>query len=594
MKALELTVRPARSRVPGPRGVHMTSSSRRLLWVTALTAALLVPGTGSAGAHEHPTPTELAAPGVVYVEASARVEVALVEHQLSTDGPPLVIVQMTSNPVLASASGFLVDPTGAVVTSGEIRQPTDADLERSTIYGINEAFRNRYGARAPLSGDLFNRQRVGPATDPLQQRLEACYPPHRSNEDGGCVVRVTPTFTVYPYVTSQEEYGQLEAELLPGSTADVAVLQVRAGSGFPTVPLGESTENASALAALGFEGIPGAEHEQRQVNAHLAEAGGTVFKTENLDEKETKASVELAAGLKAGMRGGPLVAESGRVVGFAVPTADSGPPPASPGGLVDAGTIREVLDAAGVTPRQGPVDNSFETASHAFKNGGYASAIPALEDTLELFPGHALAAANLAEAEKNVAAGTPGAAPPTEGSSSAATESEAAFPWTVVVAGVAAALLLATLALIVLRRRRKGPAPGAAVRSGTPTPGPHTPGTAKPGTVSSRDGRPPEGTPASPSRAAPAHRERQKVPSGPAGAGTGAVSVIEARGAAPGDAPSGAVPGQRAAAAVDDGSRSASRVLPTTAEDSQTFCTSCGAALGPHHKFCGRCGRPTG
>src|SRR5687768_4483271 len=58
-----------------PRGVHMTRFPRRLLWVGALTAALLVPGTGSAGAHEHPTPTELAAPGVVYVETRARVEV---------------------------------------------------------------------------------------------------------------------------------------------------------------------------------------------------------------------------------------------------------------------------------------------------------------------------------------------------------------------------------------------------------------------------------------------------------------------------------------------------------------------------------------
>jgi hypothetical protein len=569
----------------------MTRFPRRLLWVGALTAALLVPGTGSAGAHEHPTPTELAAPGVVYVETRARVEVSLVEHQRSADGPPLVIVQSTSNPVLASASGFLVDPTGAVVTSGEIHEPTDADLERASIYGINEAFQDRYGARAPLSGNLFSRQQVGPASDPLQQRLEACYPPHRTNSDGGCVVRVTPSYTVYPYVTSQEKYGQLEAELLPGSNSDVAVLQVRAGSGFPTVPLGESTEGASALAALGFGGIPGEEHEQRTINAHLAETGGAVFKTENLDEKETKASVDLAAGLKSGMRGGPLVAESGRVVGFAVPTADSGPPPAAPGRLVDAGTIREVLDEAGVTPRQGPVDNSFERASHAFKNGGFSAAIPNLEDTLELFPGHALAAANLAEAEKNVAAGTPGAAPPAQGSSTA-TDSEAAFPWTVVLVAVAAALLLAAVALIALRRRRRGPAPDGAARGDTPTPGPRKPATAKPGTVRSGDGRPREGAPGSPSRAATDHRERQKVPSGPTGAGP--VSVIEARGAAPEAAPSRAVPEQRAMDAVGDGSRGASRAFSPPAEGSQAFCTSCGAALGPHHKFCGRCGRPTG
>ena len=72
-----------------------------------------------------------------------------------------------------------------------------------------------------MTGDPFTRQQIGdPATNRLQQRLDACYPPHTTNDAGGCVVRVTPTYTVYPYVSSQEEYGQLEAELLPESTSD--------------------------------------------------------------------------------------------------------------------------------------------------------------------------------------------------------------------------------------------------------------------------------------------------------------------------------------------------------------------------------------
>ena len=569
----------------------MTGPRRRLRWVVAFTAALLVSGTGPAGAHEHPTPTERAAPGVVYVEAGADVEVSLVEHlQSDPGGVHIRIIQSTAKPVLGAASGFVVDPTGSVVTSGGIAA---FDSDKAAVYAINMAFQARYGNEAPLTGDPFTRQVIGdPATNRLQQRLEACYPPHATNDAGGCVVRVTPTYTVYPYVTSQEEYGQLEAELLPASTSDVAVLRVRGASGMPTVELGESTEGASALAALGFEGIPGAQYQLRAINAHLAETGGTVFKTEGLDEKETTASVDLAAGLTAGLRGGPLVAESGRVVGFAVPEADSGPPPAAPGRLVDAGAIREVLDAAGVTPRQGPVDTSFERASHAFKNGGFAAAIPNLQDTLELFPGHALAAANLAEAEKNVAAGTPGAPAPAEGSS-VVTGTGAGFPWTVVLSAVVAVLVLAAVALIVLSRRRKPSGPAGAARGRSPSPGPSKPekgrsGTAKSGTVRSRDG-----TPGSPSRTATGLRERPKVPSGVTG--TAAVSVIEGRGAGAGAAPSTSVPAPRATDAVSDGSPSASQaVVAPTAADSQAFCTSCGAALGPHHKFCGRCGRPTG
>jgi hypothetical protein len=575
----------------------MTSSRRRLPWVVAFTAALLVSGAGPAGAHEHPTPTERAAPGVVYVEAGADVEVSLVEHlQSDPGGVHIRIIQSTAEPVLAAASGFVVDPTGSVVTTGAI---TAFDAEKAAVYAINMAFQARYGNEAPLTGDPFTRQVIGdPATNRLQQRLAACYPPHTTNDAGGCVVRVTPTYTVYPYVSSQEEFGQLAAELSPASTSDVAVLRVRGASGMPTVDLGESTEGASALAALGFEGIPGAQYQQRTINAHLAETGGTVFKTVDLDEKETTASIDMAAGLKTGMQGGPLVAESGQVVGFAVPDADSGPPPAAPGRLVDAGAIREVLDAAGITPRQGPVDASFERASHAFKNGGFAAAIPNLEDTLELFPGHALAAANLAVAEQNVAAGTPGAAPPAAGSS-ASTGTEAGFPWTIVLSAVAAVLVLAAVALVVLRRRRKAPGPGGAVRGGTPSSGPlkpgsGRPGTAKPGTVRSREARPRDGAPGSPSRSATGLRERPKVPSGVTGAG--AVSVIEGRGAGAVAAPATSVPEQRAADAIGDGSRSAASqaLVAPSAEDSQAFCTACGAALGPHHKFCGRCGRPTG
>jgi Trypsin-like peptidase domain len=574
------------SPAPGLCGVHMTGPRRRLLWVVALTSALLVPGAGPASAHTHPTPTELAAPGVVYVEAGARVEVALVEHQ--RPAPHITIVQSSSNPVLASASGFVVDPTGAVVTSGVIRKPTGADLDRARIYAVNDAFQKRYGARVHLSDDLFSRQRIGSAADPLQQRLEACYPPNHTNDAGGCVVSVTPTFVVYPYVTDQAKYGRLTAELLPSSTSDVALVRVRAASGLPTVPLDDSRKGAHALAALGFTGIPDGRRKELQINAHLAEPGGNVFKTKDLDEKEAKASVDLAAGLKAGMRGGPLVAESGRVVGFAVPDADSGPPPAPPGRLVDVGAIREVLAKEKITPRQGPVDSTFEAASHAYKNKGYATAIPNLEKTLELFPGHAIAASNLADAKQKVAAGTPGPTP--AGSSSPAVNGNGSdFPWLLVLLAVAVALVLAVVGAVVLRnRRRRLPPPAGGVPS---SPGPP---------------RPREGQPVTPSGPAVGARERHAVSSQIAGSGTGAggIAVIEAGGSSPsrtGPAPSGApsraVAGQAPATGARDGSR-ASRVSPAAttgaAKGRSLFCTSCGSPRAPEHRFCGRCGAPAG
>jgi hypothetical protein len=561
----------------------MTGRRRRLLWVVAFTAALLVPMTAPADAHTHPTPTELAAPGVVYVEAGAQVEVSLVEHQ--RPAPHLTIVQSSSTPVLHSASGFVVDPTGAVVTSGEIRKPTDADLDRARIYAVNEAFKKRYGARVPMSDDLFARQSVAPEADPLQQRLEACYPPNTTNDAGGCVVSVTPTYVVYPYVSDQVKYGRLPAELLPSSTPDVALVRVRAISGLPTVPLGDSRAGAQALAALGFEGIPDKTHEEKKINAHLAEPGSDVLKTKDLDEKEAAAAVELAAGLKAGMRGGPLVSERGEVIGFLVSDADSGPPPAASGRLVDVSAIRKVLIAEKITPRQGPVDSTFEAASHNYKNKEYAAAIPNLEKTVELFPGHAIAAANLADAKAQVAAGTPGASPSTQASAAAGSGSTNGFPWLLVLLVVAALLLLAVaVALLLRRRRRQEPTPAG----GLPTP-PRTP-------------KPREGQPAGAPRPAAGGRDGRAVPSSAVpGPGAGGVAVIEGGGSSPsrvGPAPSGApsraVAGHAPATDARDASRRASRVSPAPATGRSAFCTSCGSPLAAEHRFCGRCGAPAG
>src|SRR3712207_1558976 len=112
----------------------MSRHRRRIPWVVAGAAALLVSGALPAGAHEHPTPTERAAPGVVYVEARAQVEVALVEHlQADPEGVHIEIIQSSSTPVLESASGFVVEPTGTIVTTGEL---TETDLDRARVYGI--------------------------------------------------------------------------------------------------------------------------------------------------------------------------------------------------------------------------------------------------------------------------------------------------------------------------------------------------------------------------------------------------------------------------------------------------------------------------
>ena len=69
-------------------------------------------------------------------------------------------------------------------------------------------------------------------------------------------MRAVLDLVVYPYVTSQQRYGNLKAEVLPGATKDVAVLRVRGANSMPTVAVAQSLVGASALGVLGFTGVP--------------------------------------------------------------------------------------------------------------------------------------------------------------------------------------------------------------------------------------------------------------------------------------------------------------------------------------------------
>ena len=86
----------------------MTGRRSRYIYAgVAVVLALVLGPAPLAWAHKHPTPTERAAPAVVWVEARARVEVALIEHRPVGDpsGVHIGIIQSVWNPVLASASG---------------------------------------------------------------------------------------------------------------------------------------------------------------------------------------------------------------------------------------------------------------------------------------------------------------------------------------------------------------------------------------------------------------------------------------------------------------------------------------------------------
>lgn len=565
----------------------------RLPLVGAVTLVLLAAGTAPVEAHDHPTPIERAAPGVVFVEARAKVEVALIEHRQVGDefGIHIGIVQSTWNPVLSAASGFFVDPNGAIVTAGSI---TAQDLDRAKVYAVNQAFHQRYGAAAPLPRDPFAQQHIGPASNRNEQRLQACYPPNRTNDAGGCVIRATLDVVVYPYVTSQQRYGTLRAEVLPGGTKDVAVLRVRGANSMPTVAVARSTAGASALGVLGFTGVPGPKSDLLAIDQHLQQKGGTALRTTPKDAKDRTDAAALKQALGRGIAGGPVVAESGQVIGMIPAAAAAGQ--AAPK-LVTATTIQQVLKAARVAPHGSPVDNSYEAAMHLFKNGGYAAAIPQFTRALQLFPGHYRASANLAVAKAR--AGTGGAATPapTSTGSGSATATSGVQQWLLVALALGA--LVAALVALVLRGRqrrasaKKAPAAvpstfrAAPVPAGKMSSARHAPGA--PGSPAAGDG-----TRAGQRAAASTVRGPAKGgPASPSQARTPHTSAARASTASASPAPVATPPGPLARGREARGSETRGSESHRSTTGGR-FCTSCGAQLAPQHRFCGSCGEPVG
>jgi hypothetical protein len=417
----------------------------RIAMIGLTGAMLLIVTVGSpAAGHTHPTPVELDSPAVVRVETYARVSISLIEH--NRVGKHIGLLQRTYQPLLASGSGFAVDGAGSIVTSGKL---VDVDLRRAEIYAANKIFNERYGAAAPLPADPFGEQTIKD-TDPTDRtagRLRRCYRPNSTDDTGGCVAFTTLVVKVLPFVSDQKRYGNLDATVAyppSGTAGDVVVLKVGASS-MPTVNLARSTEGVAAFSTLGFVEPPLNVSALKSVEGHFIGAGATQVKRDEFFEP-------LRADMAAGMLGGPVVGERGQVVGFLTERsgAGKGAPPSL--GLIGPEAIRKALAAVGVTPHRGPTDIAYETALHNYKNKRYTPAVPNLTQTLNLYPGHALATAALADAnrKKGTAEEAVDQGLPVQNRGSTVWWGS----WYVWAAAAAVALLLAALAVLLVRRRR--------------------------------------------------------------------------------------------------------------------------------------------
>jgi len=497
--------------------------------VILLAATLALPfglGVAPAAAHKHPGAPVVAEPAVVYVETSVLTRISVSERGF---GGTVTTPYQRSFPI-GKGSGFVVNPDGTVVT---VSRAVGSGLGGADIDAVANRFQEEYrDLKIPVG---FVRTGFKAVLESPDSSRRGCFDTDATRS--ACVDFARPAFRVFPYVAGST--AGLKATVVHAGKAggEVAVLKVDAKEGMPSANLASSSTTAVPFTVLGFTRPVAGQDRPQSVSGHFKTGQGSRV----LDPKETKVG-DLVAKLDAGLAGGPLVNDEGRVIGLAS---------AAGAGKLDirfVEAIRDQLKANGVQATQGPVDSAFAEAKGYFDARHYAPAVTRLQDVLRLYPQHALAR-QLLDTAVAKAGGMEDLHPRNTGAATSGGSERGLLFWGAVAAGV---LLLAGLALAVAFRGRllRRPAPREA------------PATA---------GRP----------ASAAPRGTVKVgPAPPGGPQPGSRSQEP-----PGD---GVVTG----ASVGAGSRGQMqvRMAKDLTGSRPSFCTQCGKPLAVGHRFCGFCG----
>jgi S1-C subfamily serine protease len=523
----------------------MRSAGRRkaLISCTVLATLCLFPGLAAAQSAS-PTVTgpssveravTLASPAVVFIDTSVSIHIRLI-YQNPNAVSGLGSLDRTYSLDYATGSGFVVSPTGVVVTASHVVEPDEQSLRN---YAANrlilEGYGYNYGGGSPFDQYYLNYRYQ-------TQLLRQCY------KGVACTFKITPIETVYSAV----DIAQMQlpkgtpARILTSTgfeNTDVAILQVN-GTNMPTVPLADTATNLSPgdeVVALGF---PGTSRDALQTG--VTQPNKVFGRVSNVRPQGTSNLIEVDANIQRGMSGGPVIDDSGKVVGLISFSLIQSSGESGAKYLRTVDDIKAALADAGVTAERGTVDDAFAKAMDLFWANHFTAAVPELERVQALSPGHPLATEYLADAQAK--AGTAADVPVAEATTSGG---GGGFPvWAI---GAIAAAVVVVLLFVVLASRRKRPAPAVAAVSSIAPP---------PSAV---------GTPAPPPAA-----EAAKVGFQPPPAAT----------APPAAPPPEATPPPPTVSDVEQ--------HPIEDGGGTKYCGSCGHELDPAMRFCSNCGRAVG
>ena len=510
-----------------------------LLLIPPLT--LFAPGVASAQVTP-PSPTEkavtLASPAVVFIDLSVKLNVVLTFSNPNTVSG-LGSLNRTYSFDYATGSGFVVTPSGAIVTASHVVEPEQQTMQN---YGANKMVLEGYGYSYPTNtSSPFDQY-----TLPLAYRnrlLQQCY------KGIACRFTITPLVTVFsPVDIAQTQLPKGAPARVLTSTGfentDVAVLQVN-GANMPTAALATTAGDLATGAEVTALGFPGSSRDALATGqTQPAKVFGHVS---NIRSEGTSKLIEVDANIEPGMSGGPAVNATGEVIGLIsfYLRQSSGESGAKYLRTID--DIRLALADAGVTPARGPVDDAFAKGMDLYWANHFTAAVPEFERALALYDGFPLAKEFLSDSQAK--AGTAEDVPLAT-ASPAGGGGGGGFPaWAI--GAIAAGAIVVLLAVVLVTRRRR--------------PSPVAPPVAAPPTSLSAVGAPPPPPPA----------EVQKA--------------IGFRPAATAPAPPTA---QTASLAPPQATPQASEVRVGSSEDQPHFCSSCGHQLEPDARFCPSCGHP--
>jgi len=546
-----------------PRAVRMAG----LCVMTAIVLAGL--SAAPAAAHKHPQAPFVEEPAIVDLQAAVDASIDLTQRT----GSNVVTQNIRRTFVLATGSGFIVNGDGTILTVNAVVPTT---VRPGDLAAINQALSRDYGITVPSSA-FAPGARVRECSHPTPDRTI-------------CVSFSDPAARAYPFVFPALKQGQgMPATVLrPGhAPGDVAVIKVAGNGNMPAVNLATSVSNLEPFTVLGFKSLPNGQTPPTAAPGHFKPPDSHTINPADLGT--------VLAGLRAGLRGGPLVDDTGRVVGLMSDVAGGSGQRGFD--MKDLAALRAALDAAGVTATQGPVDTAFQAAVSFFQARHYTPAVPGFRQVLQLDPSHALAQQELRVASAK--AGGPEDLHGKEDMSGGVDTSESGSQrplglWLGAGGGVLLAGALALGFLLMRRRRADGepvvatagpPAimarPRPPVSGSAPAPGPGArvgPGSGSgsgsgrrslPGAISRLTQRPLR------SATPPRDGSLPPAPAGAAPATTGAGSL--------GQRPVGVAPVAPATGPGSGAARMEGKAQPT-------FCTRCGGPLAPRHRFCGFCG----